>query len=104
MATNPRVVGALTKAVSAEIRRQRAARKWKQERVSEASGIVQATLSRLERGVVAIDLEQLDGLAHAFGMTPELLLAEARRNSVAPANTKPPAPPAQATPRPRGDG
>ncbi|WP_280454873.1 helix-turn-helix domain-containing protein, partial [Nocardia brasiliensis] len=90
MATNPRVVGALTKAVSAEIRRQRAARKWKQERVSEASGIVQATLSRLERGVVAIDLEQLDGLAHAFGMTPERLLAEGGPHAQGRPNTKHP--------------
>jgi transcriptional regulator with XRE-family HTH domain len=54
--------------VAAEIRSQRAARDMKQEALAEAADINVATLSRMERGQRAIDLEQVDRIARALKM------------------------------------
>jgi transcriptional regulator with XRE-family HTH domain len=54
--------------VAAEIRSQRAARKMKQDALADAADINTATLSRMERGQRAIDLEQVDRIARALGM------------------------------------
>jgi len=54
--------------VAAEIRSQRAARSMKQDALAEAADINTATLSRMERGQRAIDLEQVDRIARALGM------------------------------------
>lgn len=81
VATNPRDVGEFTRTIANEVRLQRLERRWKQEKLSEKAEINRATLSRMERGVVAIDMEQLDRLAQAFEMAPEELVASARRRA-----------------------
>lgn len=81
MATNPRDVGEFTRTIAEEVRLQRLERRWKQEQLSEKADINRATLSKMERGVVAIDMEQLDRLARAFGMAPEELVAGARHRA-----------------------
>ncbi|WP_159840145.1 helix-turn-helix domain-containing protein [Nocardia sp. CY41] len=69
--------------VATEVRVQRAAKKLDQKKLADLAGIPRPTLSRMERGLVAIDMEQLDRLAHAFGMTPEAFMASARRTAEA---------------------
>lgn len=81
MATNPRDVGDLTRAVAAEIRVQRARREIKQEVLSVGTGIPQSTLSRMERGQVAIDLEQVDRIAQVFDMEPSDFITSAMRHA-----------------------
>jgi transcriptional regulator with XRE-family HTH domain len=72
--------------VATEVRVQRAAQKLDQKVLAELAGIPRPTLSRMERGLVAIDMEQLDRLAQAFGMTPEEFMASARRTADAQKN------------------
>lgn len=81
MATNPRDVRDLTLAVAAEIRQQRAGRGIKQEELAAAADIHQSTLSRMESGKSAIDLEQVDRIAQAFGMKPGDFIDTARKHA-----------------------
>lgn len=81
MATNPRDVRDLTLAVAAEIRQQRAGRGIKQEELAVAADIHQSTLSRMESGKSAIDLEQVDRIAQAFGMRPGDFIDTARKHA-----------------------
>lgn len=81
MATNPRLVGELTQTIAAELRAQRVARRLKQEEVSAATGIPVNTLSKIERGLTAIDVEQIEKIAIFYGMLPEELWSLARRNA-----------------------
>lgn len=81
VATNPRVVGELTLSIANEVRRQRQHRVWQQAELSAASDIPQGTLSRIERGLTAIDVEQIEKIAKAYGMQAEELVSLARRNA-----------------------
>jgi transcriptional regulator with XRE-family HTH domain len=54
-----------------------------QKDVSAATGIPVNTLSKIERGQMAIDMEQIDLLAAAFKMLPEDLMALARKHDKA---------------------
>lgn len=67
--------------VAAELRGQLRARELTLARMEELTGIKQAQLSRMQRAVIAIDMEQLDAIATAFRMTPEEFLGSARRNA-----------------------
>lgn len=79
MATNARVITDLTVQVGAEIRNQRTIRGWTQPELADAVGSVAAsTLSRMENGVSAIDLAQIEAIAAAFSMRPEDLIHMAR--------------------------
>lgn len=49
--------------------------------MSVAADIPQGTLSRIERGLTAIDAEQIEKLAMAFGMQAEDLVSLARHNA-----------------------
>lgn len=81
VATNSRVVGAWTRTIAAELRNQRVSRRLKQEEVSAATGIPVNTLSKMERGQTAIDMEQIEAIAErAFNMLPEDLMALARKH------------------------
>lgn len=67
--------------VAAELRAQRGAHGLTLAGLEERTGIKQAQLSRMQREVTAIDMEQLAAIADAFGMTPEEFLGSARRNA-----------------------
>lgn len=84
VATNPRTVGPFTLRVAAEVRRQRLRRRWQQDELARYSGVPQGTLSRLERGLTAIDVEQIEQLATTFGMLAEEFLSSARANEGKP--------------------
>lgn len=73
--------------VAAEVRAQRVERRLTQEEVSVITGIPVTTLSKIERGQTAIDVEQLALLARVFEMTFEQLVATAR--SVAASRRQP---------------
>lgn len=77
MATNSRDVGELTLQLAAEIRLQRALRQLKQEELSAKSRVSTAAISRIERGQRAIDAEQIDRIARAFGMSAVQFVASA---------------------------
>jgi transcriptional regulator with XRE-family HTH domain len=81
VATNARDIGGLTRMIADEIRLQRQDRRWKQEQVSAATGIPVNTLSKIERAQTAIDIEQIEKIANAFGMLPEVLWTSARENA-----------------------
>lgn len=81
MAQNSRDIGRLTQMIADEIRFQRQDRKLSQEQVYTATGIPVNTLSKIERAQTAIDVEQIEKIANAFGMLPEDLWASARRNA-----------------------
>jgi len=49
--------------------------------VSEATGIPVNSLSKIERAQTAIDIEQIEKIADAYGMLPEDLWASARHNA-----------------------
>lgn len=82
MATNARSITDLTVKVGAEIRNQRNTRGWTQQELASATGSVAlSTLSRIENGVVAIDLAQIEALAGVFEMRPEDLIHLARNRA-----------------------
>lgn len=83
MATNARDIGPLTLMVGAEIYSQRRRRDMRQDQLSELAGIAVSTISRMERGRSAIDLEQCERIAAAFGLTPEALIHAARLSASA---------------------
>lgn len=81
VASKSRDIGPLTLMIAREISAERAARRLKQEQVSAATGIPINTLSKIERGQTAIDIEQIEKIAAAFGILPEDLWAAARRRA-----------------------
>lgn len=84
MATNPREVGDFTLTLAQEVRRQRLRRRWKQDDLSAAADVKQAMLSKIERGLAAIDSEQLLRLAGAFDQNPEDFIVSAKKNKDTP--------------------
>lgn len=50
-----------------------------QAEVSEMTGINRSSLSRIEKGDMSADIEQLERIAHALGTTPEDLLSEVKK-------------------------
>ncbi len=53
----------------------------KQDRLSELARIPVSTLSQIENGRMAVDMEQLYRIAAAFNTTPDELIAAATRNA-----------------------
>ena len=80
MATNARQVGELTRLVVGEIRATYARLGWTQAQLSERSSVPLRTLEKILRLESALDVEQLNLVADAFGVTPDELVASARRN------------------------
>lgn len=89
MATNARPVGAFTRKVAAEIRSRRKRMLLKQDYVSSTAAIPLSTLSQLENGRSAIDMEQLERLAEVLQISPDGLIREAIRNAPADADMGP---------------
>ncbi|MEV0357168.1 helix-turn-helix transcriptional regulator [Nocardia sp. NPDC050697] len=67
MATNPRRIGESTRLIATAIRMTRAAKRMTQEDLSSRSGIPVPTLSKIEKALTAIDVDQLDRITQAFG-------------------------------------
>lgn len=82
MATNPREIGALTRAVAAELRVLIAERQLRKDLLAADAGLSAATLSKMVAGKSAIDIEQIDRIAGALEISPSALMdaAIARRN------------------------
>lgn len=87
VATNARDIGALTVMVGAQIRTERFSREMGQDQLAAMAELAVSTVSRMERGRVAIDLEQCERIALAFGILPEELINRARRSAAAAAAT-----------------
>lgn len=51
--------------------------------MSENTGIPANTISKIERGLTAIDLEQVEKISTSYGLLPEELISMARRNAAA---------------------
>ncbi len=81
MATNAREIGTLTRLVAAEIRMTRARRRVPQQALSDVTGIPPNSLSQMENCEMVIDMEQLDKIATAFGIDPDVFLASAIRHA-----------------------
>jgi transcriptional regulator with XRE-family HTH domain len=81
MATNARAIGPLTRQVAAEIRATRARLKLTQDALAMATGIPANSLSQMENGKMAIDVEQIERIALAFGIPPEKFFAAALSNA-----------------------
>ncbi|WP_405137491.1 helix-turn-helix domain-containing protein [Nocardia sp. NBC_01388] len=80
MATNARTIGELTRLLVAEIRATLSRLRWTQPDLSERAGVPLRTLEKILRSDSALDVEQLDQIAKAFGISPEELIAAARHN------------------------
>ncbi|MFJ4653816.1 helix-turn-helix domain-containing protein [Nocardia sp. NPDC088792] len=80
MATSARTIGELTRLIVAEIRAATTRASWTQPQLAERSGVPFRTLEKILRLESAIDVEQLRAIAQAFGITPDELIAAARRN------------------------
>ncbi len=78
MAQEARKVGALTKAVSDELRAIVADRQMTHQMLADKAGLPRPTASKILRGVVAIDLEQLQALCVALGVRVDEVLSDAR--------------------------
>lgn len=81
VATNPREVGELTLSIANEVKIQRTAAELTQGQLADQAQIAGSTLSKIERGLMAIDTEQIDRLAAAFKMKPEDFVASARQRT-----------------------
>lgn len=77
MATNARQAGAFTACIAGEIRGLRAKRGVTQAKLASASGIARSTLTKIESGDYAIDVEQLGKIANALGVDPFSIIAAA---------------------------
>lgn len=73
------MVGAATRAVAGELRAVVARRGIGQASLAEASGVAQATLSKILRGVAPIDVEQVYAICNALGVEPSDVLEAASR-------------------------
>ncbi|HCN40245.1 helix-turn-helix transcriptional regulator [Rothia sp. (in: high G+C Gram-positive bacteria)] len=70
-----------TLAVHAEIRGWMGKRNMSQRQLSEASGITRSTLSRIiGTNVQAADLNELESLCAALGVSPEMVVDDAARS------------------------
>lgn len=86
MGTNAREAGGpLNQALANEIRAERARQRLTQAQVIEKSGIPRSTYVRLEAGERVIDVQQLDKIAHAFGIPMRELVDRAERLMRSPA-------------------
>jgi XRE family transcriptional regulator, regulator of sulfur utilization len=56
------------------VRRQREARGWSQERLSELADLNRSYVGEIERGRVIASLVTVEKLAHALGLTPHALV------------------------------
>lgn len=83
VATNARLVGPLTLMVGAQIRSERFSRDMGQAQLAAAAEISVPTISKMENGQAAIDVEQLQRIAAAFKLSPEELINRARRSATA---------------------
>jgi transcriptional regulator with XRE-family HTH domain len=81
MATNARQIGKLTRSIVAEIRARRVRLDMTQEALAEKSGVPLPTLGKIERLQAPIDVEQLERIAIALGITPDELVADALSNA-----------------------
>lgn len=63
------------------MRSQRSKRQMGQAELAAAVDLAISTISRMETGLAAIDLEQLERIAQAFEMEPEQLIFVARRTA-----------------------
>lgn len=68
---------AFAQAVSAQIRAERAAARLTQEEVAERAEMSKSTFIRLETGERKPDVDQLDRLARAFGVTMTQIIERA---------------------------
>jgi len=59
------------------VRRRRDLAGWKQRQLSEASGIGQEDISKIERGKQGVSVDTINALAAALSMRPSTLIAEA---------------------------
>lgn len=64
-------------AMAAILRAERAKKDWTQEQLAEKSGLNLSTLKRILKGERDINVNQIDALARAFGVTPAKLAADA---------------------------
>lgn len=79
MAQEARKVGALTRAVSDELRAIVVDRQMTHQMLADKAGLPRPTASKILRGAAAIDLEQLQALTIALGVRADELLADARK-------------------------
>jgi transcriptional regulator with XRE-family HTH domain len=63
------------------IREEREKRGWSQRELARRAKVRQATISQLERGVRRLDLEVLERIARALGVSANRLLRDASRPS-----------------------
>ncbi len=80
-----RRVGELKRRVGGEVVAMRRRRSWNQDRLAEQAGIGRLVVSRVERGVVALDLELLQRLAIALGAPLNVAFGRDPRADVADA-------------------
>lgn len=75
--------------VGGRIRQLRRSRRWTLKQLSEASGIPLSTLSKVETGLVSLNVEKLLKVCAALDVDVMQLVAPADGSSAAPGNTDP---------------
>jgi transcriptional regulator with XRE-family HTH domain len=68
MATNTRKPNAVSQAIAAQLRAERAAAGLTREQVYEAAGVSRSTYARIEKGSIVIDTAQLAAIAAVLGV------------------------------------
>lgn len=83
MAENTRKPNDHSRAVSAQIRAERAAAGKTREQVWTAAGLTRSTYARIEKGTHVVDTAELGSIAGALGLTASelLVLAEQRQEA-----------------------
>jgi len=71
-------MGTLTAVLLVRIRAERLKRNWSQRELSRRAGVPQYTVSRYEAGVRKLDLDVLEKIASAFGVSPARLLRQVK--------------------------
>lgn len=77
MAENMRKPNEHSKAVSAQIRAERAAAGMTREQVYEAAGVSRSTYARIEKGAIVVDVAQLAEVAAVLGLTASEIMRRA---------------------------
>jgi transcriptional regulator with XRE-family HTH domain len=80
-----RKVGELKRRIGGEVVAMRRRRNWTQDRLAERAGVDRLVVSRVERGVVALDVELLQRLAIAFEVPLNVAFGRDPREDVADA-------------------
>lgn len=84
MATNARQAGQFTAHIAAEIRGLRAKRGMTQAALAASSEIARSTLTKIEKGDYAIDVEQLGKIARALGVDLGQIIEAAEAEMIGP--------------------